>query len=150
MGRKPVPTKLKLLRGNPGKREIPKNEPQPKVTKKVPEPPKFLDRGAKKEWKRVAPELHQLGLLTMADMTPLAAYCQAYSRWTQAESEIRKHGLLVKAPNGYPMQSPLLAVANKAMKQMKEFLIEFGMTPSSRSKVTVDKDEKDEFDEFLK
>lgn len=148
-GRKPIPTKLKILRGNPGKRALPENEPEPKKAKKAPGPPKFLDRAAKQEWRRVAPDLYRLGLLTMADMTSLAAYCQAYSRWVQAEAEIMKHGMLVKAPNGYPMQSPLLAVANKAMKQMKEFLVEFGMTPSSRARVTVDKEEKDELDDFL-
>ena len=71
-----VPTHLRLLRGNPGKRPI-KPEPEPAVPDKPPEPPNFLSDEAKNEWWRVAPELHALSLLTVLDVMPLAAYCQA-------------------------------------------------------------------------
>ena len=36
---------------------------------------------------------------------------------------------MVKSPNGFPMQSPYLAVANKSMEQMRGLLTEFGMSP---------------------
>jgi P27 family predicted phage terminase small subunit len=51
----------------------------------VPEPPPFLVGYAADEWWRVAPELHRLGLLTLVDVMPLAAYCEAYKRWRTAE-----------------------------------------------------------------
>ena len=42
----------------------------------------------------------------------------------------------MKAPKtGVPMQNPALSIANKAMQEMTKLLAEFGMTPSSRSKV---------------
>lgn len=147
-GRKPTPTNLKILYGNPGKRPLPQNEPKPKPV--APKTPKHLNSVAKKEWKRVAAELEPLGLLTIIDMAALAAYCVAYSRWVEAEDMIRKHGMLVKSPNGYPMQSPYLAIANKALDQMKGFLTEFGMTPASRSRLSInDKGQEDEFDRLL-
>ena len=60
-GRPPTPTHLKLLRGNPGKRPI-RPEPQPEQPPTPPEPPDFLTGYAFDEWRRVAPELHRLGL----------------------------------------------------------------------------------------
>jgi phage terminase small subunit len=36
-----------------------------------------------------------------------------------------------------------LSIANKAIEQMKAFLIEFGMTPSSRSRIGVKGDGSD-------
>ncbi len=54
-GRKPTPTRLKLLRNNPGKRPLNPDEPQPEAT--LPEPPAHLSDEAKCEWqrRRVAP-----------------------------------------------------------------------------------------------
>jgi len=99
----------------------------------------------------VSIDLEPLGLLTKIDMAALAAYCMAYSRWVEAENMIRKHGMLVKSPNGYPMQSPYLAIANKAVEQMKSFLTEFGMTPAARSRIDLKVDEKeiDEMEQLL-
>ena len=43
---------------------------------------------------------------------------------------------MLKSPNGFPVQSPYLAVANRALEQMRSFLNDFGMTPASRSRVS--------------
>jgi phage terminase small subunit len=55
---RPTPTKLKILRGNPGKQRLNRAEPQFKI-EPLSEPPKFLDKLAKQEWQRVALELHR-------------------------------------------------------------------------------------------
>ena len=76
------------------------------------------------------------GLLTDLDMDALALYCVAYSRHKDAEDQLRKFGMLQLAPgSGYPMQSPYLAISNKAMEQMMKIHAEFGMSPSSRTRV---------------
>ena len=72
-GRKPKPTALKLIEGNPGKRPINGHEPKPPASK--PTCPSHLSPTAKAEWKRLAEALHRIGLLTQADRTALAAYC---------------------------------------------------------------------------
>jgi len=133
-GRKPTPTKLRILRGNPGKRALNRNEPTPAA--EIPEPPAHLNATALEEWDRIAPVLLEQGLLTALDRAGLAAYCVAYARWIDAEENVRKLGVLVKSPNGFPVHSPYLAVANRAMEQMQRLLAEFGMSPSSRSRVT--------------
>ena len=132
-GRRPKPTALKLLAGNPGKRKLNKKEPKPR--RSLPQCPRQLGSTAKTEWKRTARELSKLGLLSTIDRAALAAYCASWARWIEAEEKLRKHGTIVKSPNGFPVQSPYLAVANGAMKAMTRLLIEFGMSPSSRSAV---------------
>lgn len=142
-GRKPVPTNLKLLRGNPGKRPLNENEPQPANEK--PRCPSHLSDPAKAEWKRMSDKLHKLGLLTEIDGAALAAYCQAYGRWVEAERNIKKYGMVLRSPDkGWPVQSPYLAIANKALEQMHKYLTEFGMTPSSRSRIVVSKQDRND------
>lgn len=155
MGKKgpaPKPTELKLLQGNPGKRKIAKDEPKPTIEKELPKPPAFLSRYAKVEWKRIVPELHRLGLLTIVDYMSLAAYCQNYHRWVEAEKKIRtKEKLTFMTPTGYEQQIPEIGIANQAMKLMKDFAKEFGMTPSSRTALHIQnpEEEKDPFAEFM-
>ena len=51
-GRKPTPSAIKALEGNPGKRAL--NEREPRPEKKAPSCPKWLEPEAKKEWRRLA------------------------------------------------------------------------------------------------
>ena len=141
-GRKPKPTALKLIQGNPGKRPINKNEPQP--AKRRMKAPAHLSVEAKKEWRYMATKLFKMGLLTEIDRAALAGYCQAYGRWVEAENILNEKGPLYKTENGCILQSPMLCVANRAMDQMYKFLTEFGMSPSSRSRVVVRKDEPED------
>ncbi|PZN08636.1 MAG: phage terminase small subunit P27 family [Bacillota bacterium] len=152
MGRRgppPKPTVLKVLAGNPGKRPLPQNEPKPAPI--APKCPSWLDKIAKREWKRVAGELEKLGLLTQVDMAALAAYCQAYSRWVQAEETIKREGLVVTTESGYQMPHPAVKIAEKSMQLIRAFCIEFGLTPSARARMALPgkKDEADEFEEWL-
>src|SRR6476620_7381333 len=104
-GRKPKPTMLKVLDGNPGRRPL--NECEPAAPQGVPECPDWLSDEAKAEWKRVIPELQMMGLLSSADRAALAAYCTAWCRWVEAEEMVKKFGTIVKSPEkGFPMKSP--------------------------------------------
>lgn len=151
-GRKPQPTQLKILRGNPGKRALPIGEPQPRGV--VPDVPAHLDATAKAEWTRLADELHRLGLLTIVDSAALAAYCQAYSRWACAEREFQQGGsqMVVVTPNGALVQNPLIGIVNKAWQVMHRYLTEFGLSPSSRVRLAHGgpAEVEDPLDKFLK
>jgi len=81
--------------------------------------------------------LGEVRLVTELDRTALALYCEAYAEYMEASEHIRQHGLLLKSPMGYPIQSPYLAIRNKAAEQMRAYILEFGMTPASRSRVHV-------------
>jgi P27 family predicted phage terminase small subunit len=149
-GRKPKPTMLKVLDGNPGRRPL--NEREPAAPQGVPACPDWLSDEAKAEWKRVIPELQMMGLLSTADRAALAAYCTAWARWVEAEAMVRKFGPIVKSPEkGFPMKSPYLSIADQALETMRKLMVEFGLTPSSRSRIKVPDggDAADEFDQFL-
>jgi P27 family predicted phage terminase small subunit len=148
-GRKPKPTTLKLLEGNPGKRAINAREPVPPSA--LPDCPAFLDDLAKEEWSRMTEILSGMGLLTSADRAALSAYCVAYSRWVKAEQQVQKYGTIVKSPEKqFPMKSPYLTVADQALETMLKVAVEFGLTPSSRSRIKVpDGGPQSDFDLFV-
>ena len=146
-GPRGTPKALKLLRGNPGKRKI-KDELQPRSA--IPTWPLHLGKSARREWRRVVKDLAPLGLITNLDRAALAAYSDSYGRWSDASDELQRYGMILKSPNGVPMQSPYLAIVNRAIEQMRSFLGEFGMTPSARQNVPANKPpEVDPFKEFL-
>ena len=146
-GRKPKPDELKILEGNPGKRPIQGKKQSPNT--KAPKCPDWLEDEAKKEWKRMSKQLEHLGLLTEIDMTSFAGYCQAYARWKSAEEFITKHGTIVKTPSGYWQQVPQVSIAQTYLKIMNRFCEQFGLTPSSRTRLASE-DNREEDDEMEK
>ena len=119
-----------------------KDEPKPESDRI--EKPFELSAVADKQWDDLVIELKAAKLLSNIDTHALAMYCEAYATWTDANKKIRKHGVVVKSKNGFPVQSPFFHVANKSFDQMKGLLIEFGMTPSSRTRVSAISDDDDD------
>ena len=132
-GRKPSPTAIKELEGNPGKRKI--NEAEPKPEKKAPPCPKWLEPEAKKEWRRLSKQLEQIGVLTEVDQAAFASYCQAYARWKAAEEFITSHGYVSMTPAGYVQQLPHVSISQTYQKIMNRCAEQLGLTPSSRSRL---------------
>ena len=145
-GRKPKPSALKLVTGNPGNR--PMNEDEPiVVSPDLPDAPAILTGIALDEWNELAPALYNCGILSIIDKNALAAYCQAVQIWKQAktaldkmaESDLLTSGLMIKTTNGNFIQNPIVGTLNKAANDMIRFSAEFGLTPSSRTRLSVDK-----------
>lgn len=134
-GRKPKPTALKVIAGNPGGRPLPKNEPKPKAD--TGRCPTRLKGMARKEWNRLVPILKDAGLFTRVDRNAMAMYCDQYSIYCEAMKSINDVGAVIKDSQNRPAQNPYFRVANKASGIMSRMLVEFGMTPSSRSRVQV-------------
>lgn len=141
-GPKPKPSKIKVIEGNPGRRPLPEDEPIPYVSNDIPEAPLHLSDRAKEEWLSISEKLHRLGLLTEIDYSALALYCQAYGRWADAEEKIQVEGFIIYTDKGNQIQSPMVSIAHRSMELCHKFLTEFGMTPSSRTRVKVVKKEK--------
>jgi P27 family predicted phage terminase small subunit len=145
-GRKPKPTHIKAITGNPGKRPLNRNEPVPETA--IPECPPELSDGARREWDRLIGELSKLRLLTHLDRAALATYCSAYALWAEAVEAIQQYGAMLKSPNGYPVQSPYVAIANRQAELMLRISSEFGFTPASRGRISAPRpDEPTLFDE---
>lgn len=132
-GRKPKPTNLKLIQGNPGKRKVEETaEPAPEPIPLHMPPPDYLDEAAAAEWKRLAPELQRWGLLTRLDVAAFVVYCEAWARLRQAKAKLDEEGHISVSPKGYPQQSAWLSIYNRAAKTIKDFGSEFGLTPVAR------------------
>lgn len=145
-GRKPKPTAIKKMSGNPGKRALNKREPE------YPElgaaPPDFLDEYGKREWLRVFALIENNGVVKASDAALLAAYCGAFSDFARLSELSQGKGFVIKAQNGCPMMSPLFTALSKARNDMARLMSELGFTPVSRSRVIADK--KTDDDPFAK
>jgi P27 family predicted phage terminase small subunit len=147
-GPQPTPTKLKILRGNPGKRKTNTREPEP--TAKAPAMPAWICGEARAEWGRVVPELTRLGLLSVVDRGTLTAYCLAWAELVSATKLINEQGRVVEEPildrtyepTGYIRKKlhPAVKLQRDAFARVKQFLGEFGLSPSSRARLQMPTD----------
>lgn len=129
------PSAWRRAEGNRGKRAWNHQEPRP--PKDHPDCPAHLSEEAREEWFRLVDVLREMGVITVIDRAVLAAYCQAYGRWVEAEEKLKETPLLIKTPSGYIQQSPWLNVANRQMELMGRYMTEIGLTPASRSRIVV-------------
>ena len=124
----PLPTATKQLRGNPGKRALNKNEPKPST--ELPPPPACLTPAARIEWDNLVPELNRIGILTSIDINSFTRYCLNLAEWKECVQFLADKVVGV-------MPFPHTKRKREYEVLLLTYEREFGMTPSSRSKVTV-------------
>jgi P27 family predicted phage terminase small subunit len=129
------PTSLRILEGNPGHRPIDKNTPKPAPIR--PTCPSWLLPEAKREWRRLAPELERLGLLTTLDRATFACYCESWAWVRRCEAIIAQEGQVVAGHRGIMKKHPLLSALNAATDSMLTVAREFGLTPQARTRIQV-------------
>ncbi|MCK4579128.1 MAG: phage terminase small subunit P27 family [Candidatus Marinimicrobia bacterium] len=144
-GRPNTPASVKAREGNRGKRQL--NFGALFIKAEIPEKPKHLTGEAAKEWQRLADVLKDNGLITLLDRAALMIYCDAFKMYTEAIKELRKDGyvdgMLQKTPNGYKTLSGLALVLREAKSTMLSIMVQFGMTPSAREKVSINPNQLD-------
>lgn len=129
-GRRPKPTALKAIEGNPGKRPLPENEPKFSTRTTC---PTFLDDDAKSCWRRLYPKLLQSGVLKAVDRDVLAAYCSAYSTWKKADEFLKKQKSQVyKTASKVLKPWPQIAIRNAALDRMATYGAKLGIGPADR------------------
>lgn len=150
MSRTPVPTEIKKIMGNPGKRPLPKpgEEPEPDLVMELPEPPDWLGEYGVKEWHRVGPHLVKNRLLTEADLLTFTAYCANVDMLVEATIQIQERGMTIHGARG-PVRNPALATFAAATTSLRTLAAEFGMTPSSRARIKLPGDEGESLDDLL-
>ena len=142
----PRPTAMKILRGEQPKR-INYNEPQAPDADDA--PPDHLDDVAQEKWAELLPVLKTMRVFSAADRDALAQYCCLYSRWMWAKGQIMVQGEVFRMANGYMQQNPYMTVERDCMRMMLNLAQEFGMTPSSRSRLVAPAKPQDSLSEFL-
>jgi P27 family predicted phage terminase small subunit len=151
-GRKPKPTRLKVLTGNPGRRPLNHEEPRP--TEKLPErPPAYLGAGGKALWKALRPVVDVMGA-TLSDAEAFARVCQVGSRVRELEKALQDKGRTYEreTENGtVPTARPEVIMLDRSEREYRALLAEFGLTPSSCTRLRVPKggEQLSEFERFL-
>lgn len=145
---------LQLIQGNPNKKNTDElairaeQEQKMKMRSNNIKPPSWLDKVAKKEFKRIAELLKEVDIITEADISMLAAYCNAYSQYISITKVIEEDGLMVHKDgfdeDGNPIEligeeHPLLKRQKNFFDQMKSAANDFGLTPSARAKLAITK-----------
>lgn len=163
MGRRgpaPAPSWLELVKGNPGKRKLNINEPQPKkITWQ--EPPEYFNDDLRKVWFQVCKELNELGILATCDKFLMERYCVFLQKWRECRIFISER---LGGRFSYPVKSPAVPELRNAaghiiraaipseikyfkpfpevrmLQELSSHLIHiedrFGLSPSARSRIT--------------
>lgn len=136
-GRKPKPTAVKTLQGETRKERLNAREPRPKSAVKK---PRGMSRGGRRFWDDHAPELERLSILTGVDTPALRLAAEHYALAVQAAKELHETGLTVDGADGTPKKNPVAQVFKDNALAFKSFAVEFGMTPSSRTRLKMPED----------
>jgi P27 family predicted phage terminase small subunit len=98
--------------------------------------PTGLSDDAKALWKNYSAQLHSLGVLTTNDATALLLLVNAHVSYLTLETEIATHGHMIRGRMGEMVRNPAVAMRNDAWKRLLKILQEFGMSPSSRTRIS--------------
>lgn len=130
------PTKLRILRGNPSKRPLPKNEPDPKEAR--PPKPRGLKGEAAAEWNRLVDRTASMRVLTEVDDRMLEITARAYAEYDALAKIVSAEGFTYETDtkNGHRIVArPEVAMASDAWRRYERGLSHFGLSPSTRGKV---------------
>lgn len=136
-GRKPTPSHLKLVRGNPGKRPLNAKEPAPR--RERPSAPAHISDTAREVWGQAVLLLDEMGVLTSADVFAIEVLCEALADHRDAGETIAAEGRFYETTNatGGTMwrAHPAVALRSDADRRIRGWCAEFGLTPSARSRI---------------
>ena len=142
-GRKPLPSHLRLIKGNPGKRPINANEPR--AAKGRPSCPDHASDKARETWGYVCNVLDDMGLLTCTDAIAIEMLCEAYADFVAASQDLKDFGssyyqTVNEAGSIMYRAHPAVAKKQDADRRIRGWLAEFGMSPTARSRVKIGND----------
>lgn len=147
-GRRPKPTALHILEGT--QRGPVKREPSAPVG--VPPMPERLkvDEVAVEKWHELAGILARMGVLTTGDGEALATLCEVHSAEQSCLLQLRAGGAVMHTDLGGVKPNPAGPMYRSLVAMKASLLSEFGLTPSSRTKLATQVEvKKDELEEFF-
>lgn len=145
-GRPPKPTALKVIAGTDQPCRVRNDEPKPPADRI--KKPTGMSKKAVKYWNQIEPMLKECKVLTNIDHVALAMLCTAIAEMFEIQKQLDATGVMMKGRGGIPVMSPLFRAARAKQADVHRMLVEFGMTPSSRTRIgTVgDPGKKDDWD----
>ncbi|MDH5327993.1 MAG: phage terminase small subunit P27 family [Gammaproteobacteria bacterium] len=132
-GRKPKPTQLKLIEGNPGKRPLNTSEPVPKGE---PVCPAFLGPRAKEVFQRVVDSM-PAGVYTGADEFLISSYAIAVESLEEALRDIYARGQRFVDKNMQERRNPSCMIRDKQIGLINQIGSSLGLSPTSRLAIQI-------------
>lgn len=132
------PAALKALSGTVRADRVAPNQPLPSIGR--PKRPSYLKGVGRRAWDFFADELIALKVLTPKDGAALELLCDAYVEWVQARDAVRENGLTFESATqfGFTLRPrPEVRIASDAWRRMHRMLVEFGLTPAARTRVSM-------------
>lgn len=105
--------------------------------------PSWMSKDAKAEWRRVFPIVRKRRILTTADLGSLENYCIALGTVREMERTLQAEGHVFFGESG-PKRHPAVAIQSDAMTRALRLASELGLTPVSRSRPAVRKEDDDD------
>lgn len=133
------PTQLKVLQGTARSDRMNPKEPKPRPI--APEPPRGMGKYAKEMWRRQAPILERLGLLTEVDGEMFCVLCEAWERYCRSLRQLRQVHKAVKNQEITEAMELIRKAEISVEKAEQSFRLlsnEFGLSPASRSRLSVE------------
>lgn len=138
-GRKRVPTEVKKLRGTLQPCRVVENEANPDLFDSIPTPPDLLNEDGKEIWFTVCGEALKIGILYKVGFSQIEQYAVHYQIWKYNARKISKSktpGVKKYSTGSYGLDYNYKAM-NEAQKWMERFESNWGLNPSSASKISV-------------
>lgn len=92
--------------------------------------PKWLSPEARKEWKRIVPQITDR--LTPADFGTVESYVVAVATVRECQILLNRDGLTIEGENGVLRPHPAVRMQATAMQAVKNLGVELGLSPRSR------------------
>lgn len=147
-GRKPKPSHLHLVNGNPGKRPRKRREPTPDLG--IPNPPEHLSPAARIAWGAMAVKLNEMGVLAYADAWALEQLAENYAEILAWRELIEEKGRMVTVTMSNDelrdVVNPACIALSDTEKRFRAMMCEFGLTPSSRTRVDAKTESQEKVD----
>ena len=140
-GRKKLPSELKKARGTLRKSRELENPMEVKKVEIMPLASEWLSPIGKQEFNIVVNQLNSLGMLYEVDLKLIEAYSNSMALHIESEQKLREVGRIqvYKDEDGNPKHAqitPLQTISKQALESALKLAIQFGLTPSARTKIS--------------
>ena len=89
-------------------------------------------------WEQLVPMLLGMGVLTTADGNALARYCHMLAQWVELQADIEENGFVDYSEQGEKPRA-VVKIADSLASQLLKIEQHFGLTPSARSRIQIEK-----------
>lgn len=149
-GRRPKPTALHVLNGNPSKKKLNDREPKPPAGDVIPHDQ--VSQVAKAVWAELAPVGLAMGTLTTADVSAFATLCEleATRRLASAQKDVEGFTPFLmttitdSAGNEHPkvQEHPAIKLERNTAAALRPYYEKFGLEPVGRARISVPKQDE--------